>query len=378
MSPGLKSTNLYGPVPTGLRMVGPERRRLFERHLDAVAVELLDLAVLVAADRRRGDRRIAGVFPVEDAVVGAERLAVVPGHVALELPGHRQAVGREAAVLARRDLGREHREEIAVRIPAGERLVEDARAVLVLGADREMRVEQRSTLPPEHLEGAAAAALRRLVGDLLLLLCPRRAAEGEHLARERRRDTERHHPPDERPPRQLAVLYAPDEPPQLLLVHDPSSRSVLALASRGSSAGTTGCVGRQCRAWRQARPITGSASAAPARRPAGAGCRPPGAPARPRSAADRSCGRPAAHRGSAGGSGSPTAASSGSAPRPARCAGAPCAGSDRGSAPRRAAPPYRGGAGARTGCACRSARRSGRGTSPRCGGSRAASRRDRG
>src|SRR5215207_4987960 len=185
--------------------VGPERRRLFERHLDAVAVELLDLAILVAADRRGSDGRVAGVFPVEDAIVGGERLAVVPGHVALELPGHRQAVGREAAVLARRDLGREHGEEVAVRIPAGERLVEDARAVLVLGADRKMRVEQRRALPPEHLEGPAAAALRRLVGDLLLLLCPRRAAEGEHLARERRRDTERHHPPDERPPRQLAV-----------------------------------------------------------------------------------------------------------------------------------------------------------------------------
>src|SRR5215207_183607 len=69
--------------------VGPERRRLLERHLDAVAVELLDLAVLVAADRRRGDRRVAGVFPVEDAVIGGERLAVVPGDVALELPGHR-------------------------------------------------------------------------------------------------------------------------------------------------------------------------------------------------------------------------------------------------------------------------------------------------
>ena len=42
-----------------------------------------------------------------------------------------------------RDLGGEHRHQIAVGVPAGERLVEDARAFLVLGADGEVRVEQR-------------------------------------------------------------------------------------------------------------------------------------------------------------------------------------------------------------------------------------------
>ena len=47
----------------------------------------------VGAARRGGGRRIGGVFPVEDDVVGGEGLAVVPFHAALELPGDRGAVG---------------------------------------------------------------------------------------------------------------------------------------------------------------------------------------------------------------------------------------------------------------------------------------------
>ena len=53
--------------------------------------------------------------------------------------------------------------EVAVGIPAGERLVEQARAVLVLGAGGEMRIEQGRSLPPQQLQRAAAAALGRLV-----------------------------------------------------------------------------------------------------------------------------------------------------------------------------------------------------------------------
>ena len=45
-----------------------------------------------------------------------------------------------AAVLRVGDLGGEDRHEVAVGVPPGERLVEDARAVLVLGADGEMRI----------------------------------------------------------------------------------------------------------------------------------------------------------------------------------------------------------------------------------------------
>ena len=49
---------------------------------------------------------------------------------------------------------RQHRLEVAVGVPAGQRLVEEARAVLVLGADREMRIEQGRALPPQHLQQA--------------------------------------------------------------------------------------------------------------------------------------------------------------------------------------------------------------------------------
>ena len=67
-----------------------------ERDAHGEVVDLLDLHVLVAADGDRGGRRILGVFPVEHDVVGGERLAVVPLHAALELPGDRLAVRRQA------------------------------------------------------------------------------------------------------------------------------------------------------------------------------------------------------------------------------------------------------------------------------------------
>ena len=78
-----------------------------------------------------------GVFPVEDDVVGGKRLAVVPGDALLQLPHHRLAVGGQRAVLAARDRGGELGLEVAIGIPGGQRLVEQAAAVLVLGADRE-------------------------------------------------------------------------------------------------------------------------------------------------------------------------------------------------------------------------------------------------
>src|SRR3546814_9387497 len=84
-----------------------ERRRLREQHLDRVVVDLLDLDVLVARDGVGRGRRVGGVFPVEEAVVGGERLAVVPGDALLQLPGDRQAVLGDAAVLEGRDLGRQ-------------------------------------------------------------------------------------------------------------------------------------------------------------------------------------------------------------------------------------------------------------------------------
>jgi len=64
----------------------PERRGVLERELDRVAVELVDAGdVLVGADVVAA---VAGspVLPVEDDVVGGERLAVVPDDVFFSFP----------------------------------------------------------------------------------------------------------------------------------------------------------------------------------------------------------------------------------------------------------------------------------------------------
>ena len=119
---------------------------------------LTTLTSLIAADRRRRGRRVGGILPVEHAIIGGERLAVVPFDALLELPGDRHAVLGEAAVRDGRDFRGEHRHQVAIGAPRGQRLIENARAVLVLGADREMRVQQRRPLPPQHLERPAAAA----------------------------------------------------------------------------------------------------------------------------------------------------------------------------------------------------------------------------
>ncbi len=114
--------------------VGPERGRILEDHLDRQVVDLLDLDVLVGAGGVGRGRRIGGIFPGEDDVVGSERLAVMPLDARLQLPGDFLAVRREAAIGLRGNLGRQAGDEIAVLVPAGERLEEDARGDLVLGA----------------------------------------------------------------------------------------------------------------------------------------------------------------------------------------------------------------------------------------------------
>ena len=185
--------------------VGPEGRRLREFHDDRVVVDLLDHDVLVGADGDRGRRRVLRILPGEDDVVGGERLAVVPGDALLQLPGHRLAVGGQGAVLAARDGFRQHRPQVAVAVPAGQRLVEQARAILVLGADGEMRIEQGRPLPPQHLQQAAAAALGRLVGRLRL--GHGHARQGQQLRRDRRRDADRRHPPHKGTPGHPARLH---------------------------------------------------------------------------------------------------------------------------------------------------------------------------
>ncbi len=178
---------------------------------------LTTLTSLVGADRRRRGRRVGGVFPVEHAIIGGEFLPVVPCHALLELPGDRHAVLGQAAVLERRDFRGEHRHQLAVGTPACQRLVEDARAVLVLGADREMRVEQGRRLPPQRLQRPAAAAPGRLVDELV-----RRhghAGRRQHLRRQRRGQTESDHAARERTSRQPAAAHVFDHPTQLLFGH---------------------------------------------------------------------------------------------------------------------------------------------------------------
>ena len=154
--------------------IGPERRRLGEGHANGEIVDLLDLGVLVAGDRDRGGLGHSRIFPVEDHVIGRERLAVMPFDALFQLPDHREAVLGEAVIFLARNFGGQHRNQIAVAVPSRQRLVEDAGAVLVLGSDGEMRVEQGHRLPIEQFQHAAAAGLGRLVGDCGLRPSPPR------------------------------------------------------------------------------------------------------------------------------------------------------------------------------------------------------------
>ena len=72
--------------------IGPEGRGLLELHLDRVIVDLLDLNVLVGRDIIVRGGRVAGVLPVEDAVVGGEGLPVMPLHTLFQFPGDGFAV----------------------------------------------------------------------------------------------------------------------------------------------------------------------------------------------------------------------------------------------------------------------------------------------
>ena len=110
-----------------------------------------------------------------------------------------------AAVLAARNRRRPGpARRLPSAIPAGQRLVEHARAVLVLGADREVRIEQGRPLPPQHLEQAAAAALGRLVGRPR---CAMATPTWQQLGRHRRRQPHRHHPLHKAAARQPARLH---------------------------------------------------------------------------------------------------------------------------------------------------------------------------
>ena len=197
--------------------VGPERRRLLELHDHGVLVDLLDNNILVgtAADGRR--RGIAGIFPGEEDVVGREGLAVVPGHTLLHFPDDRLSVGGERAVLAVGDRGGELRAQVAVAVPCGQRFVEQAAGILVLGADGEVRVEQGRALPPHDLQQAAAASFGWLVnrpglrhGD---------ARKCQELGRHRRREPHCRHPSHEGATGHTARLHLVDQTTQATFVH---------------------------------------------------------------------------------------------------------------------------------------------------------------
>src|SRR5206468_2400273 len=199
--------------------VEPEWGRVLERELDRVIVELLDpLDVTVGGDRHRRGRRVGCILPVEDEIVGRERLSVVPADTALELPGDRFPVPRHAAVLERRNLLGEDRKEIGLRVERGERLVEHPRAVLVLGADGEVRVQERRGLPPEYLELPAAAATRR--GEPVRPRLCRNRGGAQHLGGKRRGEAEPDHDPGEIAARQARGPNVRDETVDISFVHE--------------------------------------------------------------------------------------------------------------------------------------------------------------
>src|SRR5262245_40768804 len=74
-------------------------------------------------------------------------LAIMPPHAALAFPSDRHCVGSKVTVFAARNLGGENRKEIAFGIPTSQWFVENARAVLIFGADCEVRIEQGYGLP---------------------------------------------------------------------------------------------------------------------------------------------------------------------------------------------------------------------------------------
>src|SRR5256886_10807459 len=127
-----------------------------EYDVDRVAVELLDPGdEPVLAGRGRRARRVGGELPREDHVVGREGLSVVPLDACPELPGYRPAVVGDATVLEARRLLGQRGDEAPIRVEAGQGLVEDARAIVVLDADGEMGVQDGRRLPPQHAQLAA-------------------------------------------------------------------------------------------------------------------------------------------------------------------------------------------------------------------------------
>ncbi len=183
-SPGLKSVKRYGPVPTGLRLAGASRdfapryasntclgssiprlpqkashqkgcgllKTILTVWLSRVSTRVISRYAPLVTAAVAGSATYSQLKTTSSAVNGLPSCQVTPRlsrHVTqvrslarVPLP----ALGISAARIGH---------EVAVGIEAGERLVEDARRVLVLGAGGEVRVQERRRLPPERLERAA-------------------------------------------------------------------------------------------------------------------------------------------------------------------------------------------------------------------------------
>ena len=221
-------------APVAAEGVGPEGLGLVEHHLDGVAVQLLDAADLtVRAAGHGGGRWIRDVLPVEDDVVGGEGLAIVPGDALFQIPRDPRAV---LGHRARRHTGRvrsQDGDDVALGVEGAERLVEDARGVLVLGAGAEVRVEQRRRLPPQHLHRPAAAALGgRERGRLRL---GGHAGGREQLRGHRRREAKADHRLHEGAATQAAGLHVTEQRADRGLVHHARASSIVVATSRAST-----------------------------------------------------------------------------------------------------------------------------------------------
>ncbi len=197
----------------------PDRRRLQEVDAYRPGVELLDAPDAgVVADGDRAGGRVSGVLPVEDDVIGAERYAVVPGDVLLELPGGGQPVGRDSAIGATGDLCGQDRYGDAIGVVASQRLVERARAFLILDAGGEVRVEECRPLPQQQAQRTATAALHGLVRRLGRAALGMRDV-GQHGRGQRQAHPQRGHAADEVAARQRAVAHLLDQFAKPVFVH---------------------------------------------------------------------------------------------------------------------------------------------------------------
>jgi hypothetical protein len=104
------------------RATRPERRRFREANPHGKCIYLLDLHILIAADRRGSGCRVGGVFPIEYDIVGGKGPTVMPLDACFKLPGYGHAVGSHPTVLDVRDLGGEHRDEVPVRMCVQQKL----------------------------------------------------------------------------------------------------------------------------------------------------------------------------------------------------------------------------------------------------------------